>query len=254
MKTENKKKITAALAVVLVLTTIVGVTLALLSARSDDKVNTFTVLGSDDIDYEIEEPGFEPGDGDDMIPNVPVTKDPYGINQSDELSIWAAMQIVVVDGSGHAEFDPADVLSAQQYELLMEYLHFRYDISESPSAVRGSNLNTDTDTGTDPALAGVWMDTGVNDGSGNGAVYVWSGELAAGAQTEALFKDVMLDFETDSEILDWINGKADYEKEGTTIESLHNFSIIIRGAAVQYEGVSLNEASAALTKMLNYWD
>lgn len=108
-----KKKLTLGICLVLVLGLAVGGTLALFNTQTDVVENTFTVGSGVDID--IKEPAWDGSDFDGTYipptgeelgkdtatnfgPTDVINKNPQVKNNSDDISIFAAMEIVYSDG------------------------------------------------------------------------------------------------------------------------------------------------------------
>ncbi len=218
-KSTTKKRLNVGLSLALVAVLVIGVTLALLSTRTDELVNNFQIVG--DLDVSIKET-FDEDEGANMVPGVSVDKKPWMTNDSD-MDVYVAMQVLLVAGNGDP-YDPQDILDDTQYAKLMSMIAIRYD-----DTVTTTNYNTGT---------GKWAyaDTVLTD-SKNETIFVYETTLKPGDDTEVLFNEVEILKGADVE---WIRDELD------------GFQIILRGAGVQADGMSdLTEAAAALVDLFD---
>lgn len=96
-KYQNKK--TVALSVLLFLLLVLGTTLAYLTSETEDLVNSFTFIGADkegdnDMKAELDEPNWDEGKAQNLLPGAIVPKDPIITNTSTaDIDEWVGMRI-----------------------------------------------------------------------------------------------------------------------------------------------------------------
>ena len=97
--TKNKKILTAALSIALVVIVALGGTLAYLYTKTDTETNVFTF--GDNVKATLTEPSWDPDDGKDLVPGKEIAKDPMITNTSqNNVSEYAGIQLVFTRGDG----------------------------------------------------------------------------------------------------------------------------------------------------------
>lgn len=100
MESTKKKRLSSVLAVVLVLTLVIGTTLAYLFGKTDAKENCFTF--ADNIKGVLTEPSWNPEDAVNLVPGKEIPKDPQVKNTSENsVEEYAAIKLTFVDGAGN---------------------------------------------------------------------------------------------------------------------------------------------------------
>ena len=96
--TNNRKKITAVLSVILVLAIAIGATLAYLATTTDSRDNMFTF--AQNIRAKLGEPNWDPDDATNLTPGYEVKKDPMITNVSDNgIDEYVAIQLTFQNGA-----------------------------------------------------------------------------------------------------------------------------------------------------------
>lgn len=214
-KMQGKEKLPIVLlAVVLVAAVGIGMTLALLSVRTNTVNNEFMVLGSSDLNAIIVEDNWDPDEALTVIPNQKVLKDPAikNTNETGGLDEYVAMKITLTDGQ-------KNVLAGDDYTKLAGLLDIQFD-----SGVEGTNLSSK------------WT---LKSAAGNGAIYVYNSTLKPGETTEEIFKSVTLKKQASTDQLDWIKN------------DLKGFEIVVEGAAVQADEITALDAEKELVSLLS---
>ena len=97
--TKNKKILTAALSIALVVIVALGGTLAYLYTKTDTETNVFTF--GDNVKATLTEPSWDPDDGLDLVPGMEIAKDPLITNTSKNgVDEYAGIRIVFTRGDG----------------------------------------------------------------------------------------------------------------------------------------------------------
>jgi len=105
---ERKKKSTILLSIALVLVIAIGGTLAYLATKTDEASNVFTF--AENIKARLDEPNWDPTDGEELIPGYEVKKDPMITNLSDNgVDEYVALKLTFTNGAGTALTDPQTV-------------------------------------------------------------------------------------------------------------------------------------------------
>ena len=95
----TRRGLIAALSVTLVLVISAGLTLAWLFNRTEDAVNVFTF--ADNIRAELDEPSWDPIEGENLVPGAEIAKDPQITNTSKNgVNEYAAIKITFQRGDG----------------------------------------------------------------------------------------------------------------------------------------------------------
>lgn len=132
MKKNKKKLAIISVFAALVIVAAIGTTVAFLT--DDEKVeNTFTV---GDIDVSLEEPGWNPNDGDglDEMPGDTEVKDPT--IKAEQGDSYMRVKVTITDKDGNALTDTNTVTIAQQVDKIMQTV--RYDSTYSSTAQTGT--------------------------------------------------------------------------------------------------------------------
>jgi hypothetical protein len=104
MQETKKKRLVVGLAVALVALIALGATLAYLSAMTDQKENAFSF--AENIKGRLDEPNWDPKEGENLIPGYEVKKDPMITNVSNNgVDEYAAIRLNFTDGLGNTLSD-----------------------------------------------------------------------------------------------------------------------------------------------------
>lgn len=228
--TSNKKLISKVLLGAFVLVLAVGGTLAYLSTVTEQVTNSFTFLGSTDIDAEIDEGGWSEENAVNLAPGATITKEPTIINTSTAtgMSEYVAIQVTFTDNNGNT-------LSDEQMAELANIIEIDWDTTGAWVTESGNALS------------------GVSPGSTAQTIYYYANALSnvsGNNQTSKLFTTVTIKDSVTNDQLDWINSSTANEEGVTGLSG--GFNIVVYGAAVQAEGFDGNVSSTVADPTLAY--
>lgn len=209
MKTNTKKKSLAILSVALVAVIAVGVTLAFLSSMTEQKENVFTF--AENIRAELDEPNWNPANGENLIPGVEMNKDPMVTNVSDNgVNEHVAIRLTFTDKDG-------DKLDADETLKLLGLIDIKWNTTDW-KIIEGTN----TSSAATPDM-----------------VYMYNSKLTPGAVTNPLFTSVTIKSDISNADYAWLAGiamnhTADCYNYGTcdcTVTYKHHVNCAIYGQA-----------------------
>lgn len=228
--TYRKRLVTVCLAALLVVTTVIGATLAYLTKVTDSKANHMTFVNGGDpnskLDAEIEEPEWNNNKDKalNMIPGSEVKKDPQVKNTSklpadqkdkDIVSEWAAIKVTYEAIGSNNQAVP---MTPTQIETLLKVMEIDYSTNAS-SWVRDSRFAANA----------------------NDVVYYYNKEVKQNESTLPLFTTVKIKgVETDNDAINAIKAFAP-----------NGINITVKGAVVQYKYVSFTDAQSVLYTEIN---
>jgi len=175
MKSSSKKKMTVILSAVLVLAIAIGATLAYLATLTHEEENVFTF--AQNIRALLDEPNWDPKEGENLIPGYEVKKDPMITNKSDNgLDIFTAIRLIFADGVGNN-------LSDAEATRLLGLLDISWNANWT--LIDGKN-----DVG-DATFA---------------QIYLYNGVLAPGKVSDPIFSSVTIKETISDEDMSWLAG------------------------------------------------
>lgn len=214
----KKRIVTLCAAFALVLTVVIGGTLAYLSDRTDAKVNKLTFVSSNDPTNKLSgllEEVWTAADGLSLIPGDVVTKKPSIKNNSTaDQSEWASIQVVFEKIA--ADGTTITTMSETEVSALLAIMEIDYNVG-----------------------AGTTNWTKESTTNGNKVRYYYNGELVKNASTSDLFTKVT------------IKGSAtNAQIDAITTFAPGGINIRLEGAVVQYQGLTFQEAQTELNGLL----
>ena len=183
----NKKRLTAILSVILVAAIAIGATLAYLSTITDEKENVFTF--AQNIKAKLDEPNWDPDEGENLTPGYEVKKDPMITNKSDNgISEYVAIKLTFENGAG-------TTLTDAETARLLSCLTITW------------NSN--------------W---GLKDGTATSAeqVYIYKNVLAPGQVSEPVFSSVTIKSDISDADFAWLAGMVLTHTDGCYTFGTHN--------------------------------
>jgi predicted ribosomally synthesized peptide with SipW-like signal peptide len=180
------------LSAVLVVLLALGATLAYLSAITDQKENAFSF--AENIKGILEEPNWDPKNGEDLIPGAEIPKDPFIRNVSNNgVDEWAAIRLNFTDGHGDPLSDDPDDPDGRWVVRLLRLLDIDWNTADW-ELIDASNTEL-PDSDMADAMEQVWA---------------YKDSIAPGEATTPLFTTVTIkpaftaeDFEKYGDDLDW---------------------------------------------------
>jgi predicted ribosomally synthesized peptide with SipW-like signal peptide len=150
----SKKRLSLALAIVLVAALIVGATLAFLTS-SDEVTNTFT-LG--DVEIEIEEPGWDPEDGEDLLPGDTFVKDPTVTAKTGSANSYMRVTVTLYDTDAEKVDGEYPVITdAGRAAKILETLWYDPLMGKTGATIIPPTQYSETQTGLFPSTVTSWF-------------------------------------------------------------------------------------------------
>jgi len=176
-----------------------GGTTAFLFSRTDTKTNVFSF--ADNIAGYLEEPSWDPSNGENLVPRVKIEKDPQITNTSNNgLYEYAAIRLTFVDGAGFS-LDNTDLVK------LLNLIDIEW----------GGNWTLISGTITENA-------SGVVTAVTQPLIYSFDEILPPGVTTDPIFYSVTVKSSITPEELEWLRGRFEHD-EDCYIFGTHDTSI-----------------------------
>jgi len=223
---KRTKPTKAILIVSLATVLVVGVTWAYLSTVTNTKTNPFTFL-SEGLDAELEEPAWDDANGQDLVPDTNVRKDPQ-IKNTGQIDEYVALKLTWQMGDG-------TTLTSAQMTLLQSLIDVQYCTTPGTLSTLTNGYNPAWSLVL-PAEAGTPEQTWYYRFT-VGAAPGTASPLAVGASTLPVFDNIYIKASITQAQYAWLNGTEDYTIPGsppTVVPKLTGgFQIYIEGAAAQ---------------------
>ena len=180
MKTvNNKKRLTIALSIALVLAIALGGTLAYLFAQTNIESNVFTF--AENVKGLLTEPKWDPEEAEDLVPGMIIDKDPQITNISNNgVDVYTSIKLVFTDGAG-------ETLSEADMTKLMGLIEINY-----------SSAWTIADADYEDMPEQIWL---------------YNSILAPAYTSTPLFTTVTIKYDVTPEELNWLAGIYNHEAE-----------------------------------------
>lgn len=185
----KRKGLVVFLSAMLVLVIAAGLTFAYLAGNAGEKTNVFTF--ADNIRGQLEEPNWDPSDGENIVPGMEIWKDPMITNTSaNDISEWAAIKVTFKDGSG-ADLTAAE--AARLYKLVT--IDWNTNGWTLIGAYNDSNAWTAASGNEDSTVKAM-----------NNQVWVCNTAIAPGEITDPLFNTITIHDEMSDADMSWLSG------------------------------------------------
>ncbi len=187
----NKKLVTTVVAAALVAVVGIGSTLAYLQDETEGTTNTFTI---GDVKIDLDEPTWNPENGNDMLPGATVAKNPIVTN----VGQTEAFIGVRIDGMKEVT-DRGFIVKSDKNDVVLDAVYENKELTDSskifawnPSYTLVDKTGAVVTAGEDTVLTVAELTELVNI-NGDVLFFAYNSPIVAGAQTQSLFDTVKLD-------------------------------------------------------------
>lgn len=210
-----KKRIAIVSCLVMVLALVVGGTLAYFY-DADEATNVFSTADKDSVEIEVEEPDFDPEDGEDVLPGDTISKNPTVTNTGTE-EVYVRFVVTLTDSDGTV------ITDAERAAKILEMIVY---------AASGLDTSTGYSSSYISSLPRVNPSFTLDTSRGSTGIYYYNYNTTLKAdESVVLFNYVVVP-------TDWTQDDLDL---------LGDFNIVVRAEAIQAANIA--SASDAFTAL-----